>query len=269
MKKRHNNRNAQQDRSGKGKVKNLGNDKSQEGGRVIKEKFMEERKARFPPLTAKNDNQKKAFQALATKQCVVLSGSSGVGKSTLAVWHACKLFNEGKIDNIVFTRGEKGLGATPPTPGNDTEKNLVMCLPMLLRAKQFLGAPVLKNNLRMQDIDFLFGEISGIMVFPMAKLGGMSFDSRTVIICDEAQAAEIAQIKALATRPEGGCQVIICGDTTQTPLKGREDGLSYLERKMMENPYEDSEVIKFTPSDSCRDGWSAHITAVFEEDGVW
>ena len=236
---------------------------------VQPQKFQEERQAKVIPLVAKNENQKKALRSLAEKQCVVLSGSSGVGKSTLAVWWACSQFLKGNIDNIVFTRGEKGLGATPPVPCNDTEKQLNMCLPMLLKAKEFLGAGILRNNLCMQDLDFLFSEVKGFMVFPLAKMGGMSFNERTIVICDEAQASEIAQIKALTTRPEGGCQVIICGDTTQTPIKGKENGLSYLERKMMEHPYEDAEIIKFTPMDCCRKGWTQHISQVFEDDGVW
>lgn len=236
---------------------------------VKPQKHQAAQEARVIPLTAKNLNQKRALQALSEKQCIVLSGSSGVGKSTLAVWWACSQYLKGNIDNIVFTRGEKGLGATPPVPGNDTEKMLTLCLPMLLKAKEFLGAGILKNNLVMSDVDFLFSEVKGFMVFPMAKMGGMSFNDRTIVICDEAQASEISQIKALATRPEGGCQVIICGDTTQTPIKGRESGLSYLERKMFEHPYEDSAIIKFTPDDCCREGWTQHITEVFELDGVW
>lgn len=236
---------------------------------VKPEKFQQERKAQVIPLTAQSDNQKKALKALDTKQCVVLSGSSGSGKTTLAVWHACKRYLKGEIDNIVFMRGEKGLGATPPVPGNDTEKMLTFNLPLLLKAKKYLGAGILKNNLCMQDVDFLFSEVKGFMVFPLAKLGGMSFDERTVLICDEAQAAEVSQIKALVTRPEDGCQVIVCGDTTQTPINGRENGLAYLERKMFEHPYPDSEIIKFTPEDNCREGWTKHITAVFEADGIW
>lgn len=236
---------------------------------VKPQKFQEERQACIKPLTAESENQKRALRALAEKQVVVLSGSSGSGKTTLAVWWACSQYLKGNIDNIVFTRGEKGLGATPPVPGNDTEKMLTLCLPMLLKAKEFLGAGILRNNLCMQDVDFLFSEVKGFMVIPLPKMGGMSFNSRTIVIGDEMQASEVNQMKALATRPEGGCQVIICGDTTQTPIKGREDGLTYLERKMLENPYTDSSVIKFTPSDCRRKGWTAHITDVFEKDGIW
>lgn len=245
--------------------------KKQEGSRgdVKAQKFQEERKAVVIPLTAKNQNQKRALKALSEKQVVVLSGSAGCGKSTLAVWWATKQYLEGNIDNIVFTRGEKGLGATPPVPGNDTEKMMTLCLPMLLKAKEYLGVGILRNNLCMQDVDFLFSEVKGFMVFPMAKMGGMSFNERTVVICDEAQASEISQIKALATRPEAGCQVIICGDTTQTPIKGRQNGLAYLEDKMMKHPYEGAEIIKFRPEDCCREGWTAHISQIFETDGIW
>ena len=271
---RHANRNNPSARKGKRNQRSVVADRweKKEGKtrqEVQPQKFQEERVAKVIPIVAKNENQKAALRALAEKQFIALVGSSGSGKTTLAVWWACSQFLKGNIDNIIFTRGEKGLGATPPVPGNDTEKMLTMCLPMLLKAKEFLGVGILRNNLCMQDTDFLFDEVKGFMVFPMSKLGGMSFDSRTIIICDEAQSAEIAQIKALATRAEGGCQVIVCGDTTQTPIKGRENGLTYLERKMFEQPYEDSAVIKFSPKDCCREGWTAHITAVFEEDGIW
>lgn len=71
------------------------------------QKFQEERQARIVPLSAKNDNQKKALQYLTEKQCLILTGSSGAGKTTLAVWWACNQYLKGNIDNIVFTRGEK------------------------------------------------------------------------------------------------------------------------------------------------------------------
>lgn len=233
------------------------------------QKFQEERKERIIPLTAKTDNQRKALAALDRNQLVVLSGTAGSGKTTLAVWNACKRYLKGEIDNIIFTRGEKGLGATPPVPGNDTEKMLQMVLPMLLKAKEFLGAGMLKNNLCMGEMDFLFGHNKGFMVIPMAKLGGMSFDDRTVIICDEAQASTIPQMAALVTRAEQGCQVVVCGDTKQTPIKGIKNGLQDLEEIMFSDPYEDSEIIKFQPADSQRKGLSAHYAAVYERRGTW
>ena len=59
-------------------------DKVNEGNRQIKEKFLEQRQIK--PLQAKNERQRQALKAFTEKQCVVLSGSSGVGKSELATW---------------------------------------------------------------------------------------------------------------------------------------------------------------------------------------
>jgi phosphate starvation-inducible PhoH-like protein len=246
--------------------------KMEAGGKanVQSEKFQEERKGNIQPLVAQNDNQKLALKAFTEAQLNVLSGSAGTGKTLLAVWWACKQWLDGNVDNIIITRPDKGLGETPPTPGNDTEKLLIFVLPMLMKMKQFLGAGVLRNNLRMVDTDIIFNDASGIQVVPMAKLGGMSFSSKTVVIADEVQAATIPQVKALATRLEEGCQLIITGDTTQSPVKdGTENGLAYLERKLMTNPHELASVVKFTPEDSCRHGITAHLTRIFEEDGTW
>jgi phosphate starvation-inducible protein PhoH and related proteins len=253
------------------KVQDRRNSKREQSTRedIKPQKFQEERKERVIPLEARTENQRKALAALDSKQCVVLSGSSGSGKTTIAVWHACKRYLKGEIDNIIFTRGPKGFGDTPAVPGSDTEKMMAMVLPMLQNAKKFLGAGILKSNLCTGEFDFLFSEVKGFLVFPLAKIGGMSFDERTIIICDEAQATSIPQMKALATRPENGCQVIICGDTTQSPMRGQKNGLSDLEETLLFDPYPDAEVIKFRPEDNQRKGWSEHITAIYESKGVW
>ena len=236
---------------------------------VQKDKHKNERINKIPLLSAKTVNQKHALQAFVDKQLICLSGSAGCGKTTLAVWWACKQWLEGNIDTIVLTRGEKGLGETPPVPGNDTEKMMVMCLPMLLNIKKFLGVGILRNNLCMVDTDILFKDISGFAVIPMAKLGGMSFNDRTIIIADEQQASTPQQIKALSTRAEEGCQLIITGDTTQSPLRHKENGLEYLERVLSANPYDLVEVVKFIPEDNLRRGVTSHLTRIFEQDGQW
>lgn len=244
--------------------------KAEKGGRVIKGKFQEERKRQILPLVAKNDNQKLALQAFREKQLNILSGSAGSGKTELCVWWACHQWINGHCDNIVITRPDCGFGETFPVPGNDAAKMLTFLFPILLKMKKYLGVGILANNLQLEDTDFLFNEACGIQIVSMAKLGGMSFSPRTIVIADEVQASTVAQAKVLATRMEEGAQLLITGDTKQTPLKkGEENGLAYLERKLLANPHELISVVKFTPEDSCRDGISAHLTRVFEEDGVW
>lgn len=245
--------------------------KTDRGGRqeVQAQKFQEERKARVIPLTAQNENQKLALQNFRSKQLNILSGSSGSGKSELAVWWACSQWLKGEVNNIIITRPDQGHGNTYPVPGGDSMKMLQFLFPLLMKMKKYLGVGILKSNLRLEDVDVLFTPLSGIQIVSMAKLGGMSFDEGTIVIADEVQSATIAQVKALATRAEEGCQIIITGDTTQTPLKREKNGLEYLEEKLMQNPHELASVVKFTPEDCCRHGISAHLTRVFEEDGIW
>ena len=252
-------------------VQDRRNEKKESGSRkeVQAQKFQEERKAKVIPLVAQNQNQKVALQNFKTKQLNILSGSAGCGKSELVVWWACKQWLEGNIDNIVITRPDKGHGDTFPVPGGDAMKMLQFLFPLLVKMKKYLGLGILQNNLKLEDDEVLFSPASGIQIVSMAKLGGMSFDGRTIVIADEVQAATVAQVKALATRAEEGCQILITGDTTQTPLHKERNGLEYLEKTLLTYPHELSSVVKFTPEDCCRKGISAHLTRIFELDGTW
>lgn len=240
-----------------------------EHGRVIDEKFQEERQARVIPLLPKNEAQKKALKAFTEKQLILLSGSAGVGKSELMCWWASKLWLEGTIDNIVICRPHTSLGNDyGAVTGNDTLKLLPFCMSMMLKFKKYLGVGILKNNFRMEVIDGLFQEASGIQIVPIEKIQGLSFNSKTIILADELQNATSAQIKALVTRAEEGCQLIGAGDAKQSALGGM-NGLVKLEMALKLHPHEDAEIIRFTPADNCRSGVSGHLAKIFEDEGNW
>ena len=80
MNQQHNNRRSQQQRKGKGKVKKT----TKEGGRVIKEKFEEQREMSLPPITALNPKQKDYLNKLSTCNILVVEGLFGTGKSFCA-----------------------------------------------------------------------------------------------------------------------------------------------------------------------------------------
>lgn len=238
-------------------------------GRVIKDKFSEDRKKSIKPLHAKNENQKKALKAFTDKQLVVLAGSAGVGKSEMMCWWASKLWLEGKVNNIVICRAHQQLGNDyGAVKGNDSEKLLPYCMSMLVKFKKYLGVGVLRNNFRMEVSDVLFNEVSGINIVPIEKIQGLSFGGDTIILADELQNATPAQVKALVTRMEEGCQIICAGDLTQSALKG-DNGLSILERVLEAHPHNDAEIIRFTTDDNCRSGISGHLADVFEREGGW
>lgn len=258
------NRSALSDRRTHGGGKDLNNPNH---GKVVKEKFQEERERMIPTLTAKTNNQKLSLRALTERQLIVLSGSAGCGKTEIMCWWASKLWLEGKIDNIVITRPNKTLGKDGgAVPGGDAAKLLSFCLSMLTKFRKYLGVGILKNNFKMEVLESLFSEVRGIVIMPLEKIQGMSFDDRTILICDEMQNADVAQMKAVVTRCEEGCQVIISGDPMQTAI-GKRNGLVFIKKALEEHPTRDAEVINFTPDDCLRHGISAHLSKVFEEMG--
>lgn len=238
-------------------------------GRIIEEKYQEERMARVIPLKAKNEAQKEALKAFTEKQLVVLSGSAGSGKSEIMCWWASKLWLEGVIDNIVICRPHQGLGNDyGAVTGNDTLKLLPFCMSMMMKFKKYLGYGILKNNFRMEITEGLFQEASGIQIVPIEKIQGLSFNNKTIILADELQNATPSQIKALVTRAEEGCQLLCAGDKAQSALSGV-NGLAKLEEVLLAHPHEDAHVVKFTPADNCRSGISGHLAGIFEKDGGW
>lgn len=240
-----------------------------EKGREIKPKFEEERAVRVLPLAAKSDAQRDALKAFTEKQLVILSGTAGTGKSELMCWWASKLWLEGKIDNIVICRPHTSLGNDyGAVTGNDTLKLLPFCMSMMMKFKKYLGFGILKNNFKMEVTEGLFQEAAGIQIVPIEKIQGLSFGSNTIILADELQNATVAQIKALVTRAEEGCQLIGAGDCRQSAIGGV-NGLAKLEEALAAHPHVDATVIKFTPKDNCRSGVSGHLAKIFEEQGNW
>lgn len=241
-------------------------DKINEGQRQIKDKFLEERKIK--PLEAKNDRQRQALRAFTSKQCVALSGSSGVGKTELATWWACKLFLEGKIDNIVITRPYQHLGNDyGATKGNDAEKLLPFCMSILMKMKKYLGVGILKNKFKMDGFESFFTDVSGIQIVAVEKIQGLSFNDRTIIIADECQNMTVPQVKALTTRAEEGCQILMCGDPMQTALSGT-NGLVFFEEVIEKYPTDLVEIINFKQEDVVRGGLTGHLVKAYEAMGT-
>lgn len=252
----------------KQEVKEKRNQKKESLGRVIRERFEEQRI--ILPLTAKTERQQEALDAFTKHQLIVLSGSAGVGKTELAAWWACKQWLEGKVDNIIITRPYQHLGKDyGAVKGNDSEKLLMFCMSILMKLKKYLGVGILKNNFKLEGFESLFREASGISIVPIEKIQGMSFSDRTIILADELQNATIPQVKSLTTRAEEGCQIIAMGDNKQTALKGK-NGLSFIEDVLERFPSPLAQVVHFQRNDVVRGGLTGHLVKAYEEMGdVW
>ena len=138
---------------------------------------------------------------------------------------------------------------------------------ILMKMKRYLGVGILKNNFKLDGLESFFTEVSGIQIYPIEKIQGLSFDERTIIIGDELQNATVPQIKALTTRAEEGCQIIMCGDPMQTALTAK-NGLVFFEEVIEQFPTDMVEIVHFQKEDVVRGGLTGHLVKAYEAIGT-
>jgi len=218
MNKRHGNRNSQQDRSGHGKVKHLNNDITKSGGKVIKEKFKEERN--LPPIQAKNPKQKRYLSLLKTCNVVIVEGLFGTGKSFLAACTAGDALRKGEVEKVIVARPYVQTGRTSGfKPGSSLEKLYPYVRNILDTMKDRMGEGAYTQALK----DGLTGEIE---VQELESIRGRSFDQPSFLIIDEAQQASPEEMKSIVTRISDECTLVLCGDDSQKDIKGQ-SGLAW------------------------------------------
>jgi len=223
-------------------------------GRVIREKFSEERKAL--PITAKNENQKKYLHSLQFDTISVGKGSAGSGKTFCAAAVAANKYLKGEIDQIVVTRAYVPMGkSTGFWPGSVEDKLYPYVAPIL---------GVIKERIGVAKFEADFGK--KIKIQPLEAIRGMSFPSGTFLICDEAQNLSVEEVRSIVTRLETGSQVAFCGDDKQRDVKGV-SGIVYLANLIRKHKLEGCSVVEFTPDDIVRSGLTRELVKIFEEEG--
>lgn len=68
-------------------------------------------------------------------------------------------------------------------------------LQVSLKLRKHLGVGTLRNNFKMDRLDDLFGDAKGIVIVPIEKDQGLSYDSRTIIIGDEINLLQLVRLK--------------------------------------------------------------------------
>lgn len=201
--------------------------KSAETSPVIKDKFLEKRKAEIEnrPIVPLNTRQEDYFKAIREKDLVVVTGHAGTSKTFIATCLAADAWRLGQCNKIVLTRpsisDSKSLGYF----GGDKDmkvRNWIM--PMLSVLYQRMGKDV---------VDEAIAD-GNIQLQPLETIKGMSFGKGTWVIADEVQDCKITEIKSIVTR-SGGCKMILCGDVRQSALDS-ESGLAIFSKIIDKNP---------------------------------
>jgi len=159
----------------------------------------------------KTDNQAIYLQALESKTITICTGPAGTGKTYMACGYAARMLKAGLIEKIIITRPlvpcGKGYGFRP---GDVAAKIKPDMRPFLDAFHEFFGPADMRRMLEDETIEML----------PLDDMRGCSLPN-TIIICDEAQNAELNQLHMLLTRFGEGSKVIVTGDIagTQTDLR--------------------------------------------------
>ena len=235
-------------------VKNARKARKAEKGRVIKDKFSEERKVL--PIVAKNENQKKYLHSLQFDTVSVGKGSAGSGKTFCAAAVAANKYLKGEIDKIIVTRAYVPMGKTTGFwPGSVEEKIYPYVAPILNVIKERIGETRFNAD---------FGK--NILIQPLEAIRGMSFPSGVFLICDEGQNLTVEEVRSIVTRLETNAQVAFCGDDKQKDVKGV-SGIVYLANIIKKYNLPECTVVEFTPEDIVRSGLTRAFVEIFEEEG--
>lgn len=223
---------------------------------VQKEKFVRQT---FPQLLPKNENQRVLLDALKYDKLVVAQGSSGVGKSLLAVWHAAKQLNAKQIKKVVLIRAYQPLAGRSIglLPGSAAEKLMPFYQQLIDYFEDFLGKATTEIHLKNGSIE----------ICSLETIRGRSWDN-AIILVDEAQCLYVPEVQALVTRVGETSQIIFCGDDTgmQTDVKNGMNGLRYLKKLTEKYNISETSFVNFTREDICRSGLTKEFVIAFEEE---
>jgi len=227
--------------------------------------------------TAKNPNDKynlSWFHPLGKQQTyvndmhrydtVLVQGSSGVGKSTAAVWCGLSLLGKGfKRVMFIKTPNEVGDDAIGFLSGNENDKLVAHFKNMKNIFLDFMSESKLETDVKKRNIVF---------DIPNFIQGGTFSD--TFAIIDEAQNMTPATLKLLLERFDDSCKVVVLGDCKQTySVKKRKDGFTDLVNRVCEIDNAGRKYcvekgwsyVELPPSENRRGKRSRRITELYSE----
>lgn len=204
-------------------------EKAQEGsGRVVKEKFLEQRQeaVKAKPLVPMNARQQQYIDLLNEKPIVVATGLAGTSKTYVATVMAADLYKLNKIQKIIITRpaisSSKSVGYTS---GDFTQKMMMWLGSVIPILKERLGQAALDLAISTQDIEFV----------PLETVKGLSLNN-TWLLVEESSDLTKEEVIKLVTRMGKNSKLVLSGDIRQSELR-EESGLVWLTNFISRHPH--------------------------------
>lgn len=182
----------------------------QGGKRVVKEKFLEERKERVQarPLVPMNKRQQEYIDLLKTKPVVIATGYAGTSKTYIPTVMAADMYKLGQIDKIYITRpavsSSKSVGFFS---GDATQKLQVWLGSVIPIFHERLGKAEFEIAIAAKDIEFI----------PLEVIKGMSINNACLLV-EEASDLSKEEVVKLVTRMGRNSRLVLSGDVRQSEL---------------------------------------------------
>lgn len=188
-------------------------------GRVVKEKFMQERTefVRAQPLVPLNKKQAQYIEILKEKPICLATGYAGTSKSYIPTVMAADLYKTNQIQKIIITRPAVSTSKSVGYTSGDFATKMRMWLGAIVPIfRERLGDAVFNIALERGDIEFV----------PLEVIKGMSINDAWLIV-EEASDLTKDEVVKIVTRMGKNSKLVLAGDIRQTELRG-ESGLHWL-----------------------------------------
>jgi phosphate starvation-inducible PhoH-like protein len=188
-------------------------------------------------IKPKNQHQQDAINQIVEKPVTFLGGSSGSGKTFIALAVALKYLEWKKVSKIVITRPSVTTEEFGFIPGGINEKMAPFLYPIMDMLNQLIGAE--KRDKLIED--------GTIEILSVAYSRGITIGSSykpTVGIIDESENLTLKQIYLMLSRlgDHTNSKLIFCGDVYQSDLKAKDSSSLVIAEKILK----DSKYVGFT-----------------------
>lgn len=194
--------------------------------RRVREQIAESPVTKYKLVKPKTINQSDYVKSIKQNDVTICSGPSGSGKSLVALSTAISyMVDPTKPQNKIYVTRPMISTSTKDFPwikGSLIDKLKPWFAPILANLEELVGAKY--------ELEKLL-ESETICLQAIELMRGFTYKNCFVLIT-EAQNMTVPQAVMAITRIGENCKMIFEGDTDQKDLRGEEDGLSYLKRKL-------------------------------------
>lgn len=156
----------------------------------------------------RSENQEDYIQSIRENDVTLCIGPAGSGKTHIAAGMAVKMMKSHHVSRIIISRPVVDVGqGIGYLPGGMEDKVGPYLTPLFDELSNYCETSLLKH----------WADTGELEIVPLSMMRGRTFND-SFIILDEAQNAELMELRMFFTRLGRGSTMIASGDITQTDL---------------------------------------------------